>query len=1210
LETAWHALENAGIKPVSLRGSDAGVFVGVSSNDYGRLQQGQACSVEAYAGTGNALSIAANRISYFLDLRGPSMAIDTACSSSLVAIHTACENLKRGGCNLALAAGVNLMITPDLHITFSQARMMAADGRCKTFSDEADGYVRGEGCGVLVLKRLSDAKKDGDRIYGVIRGSAVNQDGRSNGITAPNGLSQEQVIRKAVYAAGVSAKDIAYVEAHGTGTPLGDPIEVDALAKVYGDARAKDTPLLIGSAKTNIGHLESAAGVAGVIKTLLALHNEEIPGHLHCDSLSTRIPWAKTNTQVMTVKKAWNRGKTPRLAGVSAFGFGGTNSHVIIEEAPASDVRKETNDDNNVSEDLTHEKLLFLSAKNNTALTSLAKAHEGALTDDVAFGSYVQAVNTRRENFNTRAVVIASDVKGMRDQLGLLTADDFYQTTSKKPSVAFLFTGQGAQYWGMGKGLYDSSERFKKTLDKCASHLEGQLSVPLLDLLFLEKHADALNQTHYTQPALFSLEYALADLWLSLGVTPRAVIGHSVGEFAAACIAGVFSLEDALTLIVNRGALMQKLDRSGGMLVVQADREFTETLIEGCEQSVSIGVINGEKQIVLSGDTDVLERIKEQLDTDKIKATVLPVSHGFHSPLMKPMVDQFYKIAQSITYNQPKYDVISNIYGHIANDKIATPEYWRDHVTATVQFASGAAELLKADCNTFIEIGPKPVLIGLTKQLLKSDTSTGTRWIYSLKNNTDDQKVMLEAIGELYIAGYDVDVNNLFSKEFVTWADTPVYPFNRSSHWIEFEEEAVIQTASGAQRGKQSRFTSGEIHSLLGHRIHSPLLNVGEVLYESFLSINSLAALEQQSATNDAVFPPTVFFEMALEAGLDLMGTDHLVLDRVDVKAPLKLNERSERRLQFVVKPETEESFNFSIYSEEPESENCNESWIKHVDGRVVKSESKEMLGMEKYELHCLETVRLRLDENLVHKIIKEEYFSIARELGFASKFQALEKLWVGKGEALGQIQIDDNWHADDHVLHPALIDAGIQILWAANAEINYDFMYSPSGMKRLWMAGKEKITYSEPIWIHAEIHREENNDLELSADLRVMSQKGELIVVFKSIVLKKVEKVTGLLHKLHGVDYPNGVELLTQHLRGLLAVGLKYPIEEVNVRLPLVDIGMDSLIAMELLNDIESLLGVEINIMKLMEGINTIQLAEEILNALPPAFDDVNSNK
>ncbi|MCC6191127.1 MAG: amino acid adenylation domain-containing protein [Anaerolineales bacterium] len=786
LEVAWEALEAAHLPPERLAGSAAGVFVGISSYDYSRLQFDDPDRIDAYAGTGNAHSIAANRLSYLLDLRGPSLAIDTACSSSLVAVHMACQSLRSGESQLAIAAGVNLILAPELTITFAQARMLAPDGRCKTFDAAADGYARGEGCGVVILKRLADARRDGDAVAAVIHGSAVNQDGRSNGLTAPNGLAQQAAIRAALQQAGVTPGDLNYVEAHGTGTPLGDPIEVQALAAVIGPARDESHPIGLGSVKTNIGHLEAAAGIAGLIKVVLALQNEALPPHLHLRTPNPHLPLAGTPLRIVTQVQPWPRSNRPRLAGVSSFGFGGTNAHVVLGEAPTLVAQPSPTP----GERPVH--VLTLSARSRSALQALAGrcAEHLARRPEHALADAAFSANTGRSHYLERLAIIAADraealaalhaAEQGASHAGLIVGS----APNRAPRrVAFLFTGQGAQYAGMARQLYATQPTFRRVLDRCAAWLEqrGLLARPLLPVIWGEGEAVGwLDQTAYTQPALFAVELALAELWQAWGVEPAAVLGHSVGEYAAAVAAGAMSLEDGLTLIAARGRLMQALPAGGAMASVFAPESVVADDLARFSTDVALAALNGRESTVISGTGTAVEAVLAALQARGVKTRRLNVSHAFHSPLMAPMQAEFEREARALEFAAPCLPLISNVTGQLLTTAPDAP-YWRDHVRAPVQFARGMESLAALGIDTFIEIGPQPVLLGMGRRCLQNEEAL---WLPSLRPGQADWRVLAHSLGLLYTRGAPVDWAGFDHDYARLKLSLPSYPFERSRYWL------------------------------------------------------------------------------------------------------------------------------------------------------------------------------------------------------------------------------------------------------------------------------------------------------------------------------------------------------------------------------------------------------------------------------------------
>ncbi|MFL6335055.1 MAG: beta-ketoacyl synthase N-terminal-like domain-containing protein [Pyrinomonadaceae bacterium] len=817
MEVTWEALEHAALAPHRLAGTQAGVFIGISSNDYARLLLRDLDSADVYDGTGNALSIAANRLSYLLDLRGPSVAVDTACSSSLVAVHMACQSLRAGESSLVLAGGVNLTLMPDVTVNLSQARMMSAGGRCKPFDASADGYVRGEGCGVVVLKRLSEAEADGDRVLAVIRGTAVNQDGRSNGLTAPNGPAQQAVIRAALRNAGVEPWQLGYIEAHGSGTPLGDPIEFQALEAVLKDGRMPGGErCVVGSVKTNIGHLEAAAGVAGLIKVILSLGHGEIPAHLHLHEVNPHISLEESPLIVVTELTRWSADPSGRrFAGVSSFGFGGTNAHVVLEGTSDSPAAAEPGVERPLH-------VLTLSAMTESALRELASRYAGRSAGDAVdtLADICYTANTGRAHFDHRLAVVADSPRRAAVELATYAAGGEsrallrgHARIGRVPKVAFLFSGQGAQYEGMGQELYRTQPTFRRALERCAAILDRRLERPLLSVMFTSEGAPSpLHQTAYAQPALFALEYALAELWRSWGVEPDAVMGHSVGEYVAACVAGVCAVEEALELIAERGRLMQALPARGAMAVVFGDVSRVAALLEEYVGRVSVAAVNGPSNTVISGDEAAVREVRERLEAEGVTVTTLPnVSHAFHSPLMEPVLGELERVAGRARFAAPGIPLVSNLTGRVVTDgEPITAEYWRRHTREAVQFAPGIDSLVGMGCEIFVEIGPGVTLIGMGRRCLRGEAT----WLQSLQRGRSDWGVLLGSVAELFLRGREIDWEG-FDRDYPRRkVALPTYPFERRRYWVEPSEERARAAVTKAMPSK-----SKTSHPLLGRQL-------------------------------------------------------------------------------------------------------------------------------------------------------------------------------------------------------------------------------------------------------------------------------------------------------------------------------------------------------------------------------------------------------
>lgn len=797
LEVAWESLERAAIPVDQMFGSRTGVYVGMTNSDFSRMSLGDHDRIDTYTPTGTTLSVTAGRLSYILGAQGPSMVLDTACSSSLVAIHLAAKSLRSGESDLALAGGVGLILAPEMSIGFSRARVLAPDGRCKAFDTSADGMGRSEGCAVVVLKRLSDALAAGDHVLATVRGSAVNQDGRSGGLTAPNGPSQEAVIAGALADAGIAPHDIDYVETHGTGTPLGDPIEAGALGRTLAVGRPADQPLLIGSVKTNIGHTEAAAGVAGLIKAVLMLQHDAVPPHLHLDELSPLIAAEGFPISIPTELTPWPRQERPRHIGVSSFGISGTNAHLVISDTPvdthASHTAEPADKLDHPAATSTGAQLLVLSARSPGTIASLAAAYVDtidtiiAADDGVTLADVAWQANTTRMHLDHRVAIVATDLGDARDQLVQITEG---HTTSRRAhaslGVAVVFTGHGAQYAGMGASLYAQNAVFRAAFDRCAELLRDRLDSPLTEIVF--EDAALLDVFENTQPAIFSLHYALAETWKSWGMTPAVVAGHSIGEYAAAVVSGVMSLADGISAVCERARLLASLPPGGQMATIFLPEAEVRAAIDadtGVDAAsttdangdvVGIAAVNGPNATVVSGTVPAVRALVSRLGVDDDDWRVLDVSVGGHSPLVEPILDDYEQHVSALSLARPDVPLVSSMTGKLEDEALSTTRYWRDHVRQPVRFAEVFDQLRTLGHTVFLEMGSKPTLVKMGRRMWPDDLAS---WAHSLDQDGDARHQMLTAAGVLYQAGIDLDWDAIDGRDTATRrrVDLPTYPF-------------------------------------------------------------------------------------------------------------------------------------------------------------------------------------------------------------------------------------------------------------------------------------------------------------------------------------------------------------------------------------------------------------------------------------------------
>ena len=1196
LEVAWEALEDAGMPPDRLAGSRTGVFVGIASNDYGQLQLSDPALIDPYVGSGNALSIAANRLSYVFDLTGPSLAIDTACSSSLVAVHLACRSLLDGESTAALAGGVNLILTPGITINFDQAGAMASDGRCKTFDARADGYVRGEGAGVVVLKRLSTALADRDRIHAVILGSAVNQDGRSNGLMAPNPRSQEAVLTEAYRGAGVSPGAVQYVEAHGTGTLLGDPIEVGALGSVVARDRPAGSSCAIGSVKTNVGHLEAAAGIAGLIKVALALSHQSLPPSLHFEQPNPHIPFDRLPVRVQTALAPWPAHDGPALAGVSSFGFGGTNAHVVLQQAPAVEVQDES------AAPAPETCLLPLSARDPAALRTLAAAYRDFLLtapgSRLPLAAIVATASVRRSHHDERLAVVGGTHAELAEQLdAFLAGEERPGVTSgrrdpaRRHRVVFVFSGHGSQWLGMGRELLATEPVFRRALEECDRALGRHLDWSLFDQLQADDAA-WLERVERVQPALFALEVALAALWRSWGIEPDAVVGHSMGEIAAAYVAGALTLEDAARVIAERSRLLGRTSGRGKTATFALSATDAGALLTGYDGRVVIAAHNSPASTVLSGDGDAIDDILTAATAAGAFCRAVRTDVAFHSPQMDPLSPELVEALAGIQPRLPAVPIYSTVTGAATQGRQFDAAYWGRNLRRPVLFAEAVERLISKEYDVFVEVSPHPVLHSAVEETLAHWERPG-RVLATLRRGAGERAGLLGSAGALYTLGLPLDWTALHPDPGSPVV-LPRYPWQRERHWFE--------PAFGPRDAGRAARPGGDAeagHPLLGRR-----LATAHPTWEVALDPRRLPDLAASRLGGAPVLPAAAIIEMALASSGEPARAMTRLSDLV-VHAPLLLADGASRIAQLVHlpgipgMPGAGGDVRFELFASTPGSAD-GERWTLCATGRLAR-----IAGDESGEPARLDPAALYA--RCSGEVAADAFLRALPATGVDSRDLRYEiaGVWRRDGEALLELrrQEDDPAGASRPWADPLALELAARALLAAAPDV-------PAG--RLTAVASARIRRRMPatLLVHARaMPQPGGRTTELTGDVLILDPEGVPVAELLGVRFAPAAETPDIPARLTrdallalAPDVRSGP--VVGHFRAELSRVLGTPVERIEADRPLDTFGLDSMMALQLKGRIERDFGVTLSVMELLLGPTLEELAALVLEQLAAGAD------
>lgn len=1085
LEVSWEALEYAGMSQEIVSRSKTGVFVGLTNAEYFQyIKQGGFEAIDAYYGTGAVLSSAAGRISYAFGLQGPSMTVDTACSSSLVTTHLACQSLRGRECDIALAGGANLILLPDVNIYMSRARTMAHDGRCKTFDASADGYVRGEGCGIVVLKRLSDAIADGDNILALIRGSAVRHDGRSGGYTVPNAAVQQELIREALASAGVEPSAISYVEAHGTGTPLGDPIEMRALGAVL---KNEGTRVAVSSVKTNIGHLESAAGVAGLIKTVLALQHGEIAPHLHLKEVNPQIALDDLGFTIPTGIIPWPHDpEQKRFAGVSSFGLTGTIAHVVLEEAPI-DAEARTQD----SSTELQPQLLTLSARDPQSLEDLVGLYHTYLDGAGSQESLTDICYTsaaRRTHHEYRLAVTGRSHAELVQQLEDYRRREIgnVRPAMQSPKLVFVFPGQGSQWVGMGQQLLRTEPVFRASMERCDALIREHNDWSLLEELVAGAESSRLEEIDVVQPVLFAVQVSLAALWRSWGVEPAAVIGQSMGEIAAAHVAGALSLEDAVLIICRRSRLLKSRSGMGAMAAVELPLDQTRAALADYAERLSVAVSASPTSTVVAGETAALEELLEKLETRGVSCRRVKVDIASHSPQMEPLCASLLQSLEEVRPKPLTLPFYSTVTGEFNRELVLDAGYWWRNLREPVLFSDTVRLLLESDYRNFIEVSPHPIVLTSIQQEMYHAGVEGTA-LPSLRRDEDERSIMLGSLASVYESGHDVNWKTLFP-DGGKCVRLPPYPWRRDRYWVEFDESVDEESRDGKQR------------PLLGAHI-APANSSFNHVWEFKVSHGRMPFLKDHRVQGMAVMPATAYVEMALEAAAKIFGERASVTSLKFEKALFVPNDAAvTMQLGFLIPHEA--GCEFHIYSRPA----AGGDWTLHTTGQI-RFDRDESNGRRDATWTSLGTIRERCRDELSGN----DFYSLLSSAGYnyGPSFQSIRKLWRRDTEAVAQLEVSDDLAAEaaSYQFHPAVLDCCLQLLGATiSRNDNSAGAYVPVAIDDVRVKGRP----SGRMRAHASLlvdDKRRNGNNNLKGDVSLCDEAGRVLIELAGVELQSLEE-------------------------------------------------------------------------------------------------------